>query len=328
MLVIKANQANPTFNETEIDFEWKKYKTPEYWQYRKDWLMVAEKSVLFDFPIHLDIETTSYCNLECVMCPRTIQKKRGIDYLEGNDKEISWELYKKIVDEGAREGLKSIKFQYLGEPLADSLIIRRIKYAKQKGILDTMFNTNATMLDEKMSYDLLNAGIDNVFFSVDSIIPSKYEKIRVGANYDQVVKNILLFMKIKKEKYPHVKTRISMVVLPGTSQKEIDDYKDFWLPIVGAVGFDDWINHSSDNEGEYNPDFICGQPYQRMFVRYDGNCVPCCFDALKEYKMGNIENHTIKEIWLGPLFQKLRDIHKFGDYRDISICKKCIMPHS
>jgi len=315
---------NATYHETTVDEEWKKYRTKEYWEYRKAWEEAPKKLQLTDFPLHLDIETTSYCNLECVMCPRTIIMKKGLDYTE--TKEISFELYKKIVDEGAREGLKSIKLQYLGEPLADSLIIERIRYAKQKGILDVMFNTNATLLTEEMSFKILEAGIDAIFFSVDSIIPEKFEKIRPGASYEIVVKNIINFMRIKKAHFPKVQTRISHVVFPGTPQKELDSFRDYWLPIVGTVGFDAWMNHSTPVDGPYNPDFVCAQPYQRMFIRYDGNATPCCFDALKEYKLGNIETNTIKSIWSGPLFQKLRTLHKAGRYNEIKICNKCLIP--
>jgi len=320
-------EPNETYIETSINNEWKKYRSKEYWDYRKDWEQLPNKQELTNFPMHLDIETTSYCNLECVMCPRTILKDKGIDYIEGENKEISFKLYKKIIDEGAREGLKSIKLQYLGEPLADSLIIERIIYAKKKGIIDVMFNTNCTLLDEEMSIRLLESGIDSVFFSVDSIIPSKFEKIRVGANYETVVKNIKNFMRLKKD-YPHIQTRISIIDFPGTPKKEMDDFRDFWLPIVGTVGFEEWVNYTSPNNGKINPDFICSQPYQRMFIRYDGNACPCCFDAYKEYKMGNVETNTIKSIWLGPLYEKLRRLHRDKRYYEIEICKKCIMPCS
>ena len=171
-------------------------------------------------PVIYNIETTNACNMTCKMCPRTIQMKEGVGYLPENDAEFPMDLYKKIIDEGAENGLCSIKFQYLGEPLADSHIVERIKYAKDKGILDTMFNTNATYLTEEMSHKLLEAGVDDIFFSVDSIIPEKYNKIRIGADYHDVVENIKNFMKIKKEgNYKHVQTRVSMVVLPGTPQE-------------------------------------------------------------------------------------------------------------
>lgn len=331
----KDIKPNPTYTEVRSpDVEWTKYRSKEYWEYRKNWSEYPKNLHVSDFPLHLDIETTSFCNLECTMCPRTIQKNKGVDYLE-KDLEgatvFPLDLYKKIIDEGSENGLCSIKFQYLSEPLSDPHIVERVRYAKEKGIIDTMFNTNATLLDEEMSYKILEAGIDDIFFSVDSIVPDKYNKIRVGAEYQQVVENIKNFMKIKKENgYKKVQTRVSMVVLPGTPEKEVEAYQNFWLPIVGIVGFDEWVNHSL-SRGEYqdyNPNFICAQPFQRIIITYDGICTPCCADDVRAYSIGDVKKNTIKEIWHGEKLQKLRDAHINSRYTDIDICKTCFAPFS
>ena len=42
---------------------------PEYKEYRKMWRETAVNHIKTDFPLHLDIEVTSYCNLACPMCP-------------------------------------------------------------------------------------------------------------------------------------------------------------------------------------------------------------------------------------------------------------------
>jgi len=312
------------------DVIWPEHRSKEYWEYRKKWSDIPKAMQVTDFPIHLDIETTSYCNLECVMCPRTVQANEKIDYFGENDNvEFPMDEYKRIIDEGAENGLCSLKLQYLGEPLADSKILERVKYAKDKGIMDVMFNTNATLLTEEMSHKLLEAGIDDLFFSVDSIIPEKFNKIRIGADYNQVVDNIKNFMRIKQEeKYDHVQTRVSMVLFPGTKTEEIEAYKNFWIPIVGTVGFIEWVNHTTAHGEyeEYNPDFVCAQPFQRMFIMYNGTCTPCCLDAKREYSLGNIHEHTVKEIWHGEELTRMREYQKHGRYREIEICRKCLAP--
>ena len=146
-----------------------------------------------------------------------------------------------------------------------------------------------------------------------------------------VLLNIKNFMKIKNDgNYKNVQTRVSMVVLPGTPKQEIDDYLKFWLPIVGTVGFDEWIDHS-EAHGEYqnyNPNFVCAQPFQRLFVTYSGVCIPCCVDVLREYPVGDINKQSIKEIWHGEPLKKMREAQIKGLYRDIDICKKCYIPFS
>jgi len=296
----------PTYKEVrDENLKWPKLRSAKYWEYRKNWVEYPKKMFV------------------------SIQMKEGSGYLPENDAELPMDLYKKIIDEGAENGLCSVKLQYLGEPTADSYLTERIKYAKDKGILDVMFNTNATLLTEELSHKILEAGIDDIFFSVDSIIPSKFNKIRVGADYYQVVENIKNFIKIKNEGgYDHVQTRTSMVLLPGTKDSEVEEYVNFWKPLVGIVGFDEWVDHSSGHGEyeEYNPNFVCAMPFQRMFILYDGICTPCCVDVKRGYVIGDANKTPIKEIWNGERFTKLRGAHMNGNYRDIQICKECYVP--
>ena len=71
--------------------------------------------------------------------------------------------FKKIVDEGATNGLYAIKLGYLGEPLICKDIVKMVAYAKDKGIVDVMFNTNGALLTKSMSEKLIKAVIDKIF---------------------------------------------------------------------------------------------------------------------------------------------------------------------
>ena len=270
----KQMNINGSYSEVRIpDLEWPKHRSARYWEYRKNWEEYPRKMIISDFPLCLDIETTNLCNLRCGMCPRTIQIDNGT-YADIGTMDMN--LYKKIIDEGEENGLCSIKLQYLGEPLLDKYICERIKYAKDHGVEDVAFNTNATELTEEMSHNILEAGIDGIYFSVDSMDPETFHKIRPGSDFHVVVNNIKNFMKIKNEgDYKHVQTRVSMTVMPG-NEHEVEPYKKYWLPIVGQVGFGQWIEHVSTagEVADYNPDFVCSQPFQRMFVLCDGVCTP------------------------------------------------------
>lgn len=324
MAQLKIVKPNCSYGEISIpELEWKKHRSKEYWEYRKKWTEIPQKQITTDFPINLDLETTSVCNLLCPMCPRTIKIEDGTFSEVGH---MSMDLYKKIIDEGSKKGLCSIKMMSLGEPLLDPYIVKRIKYAKDKGIIEVMFNTNATNLNEEMTHKILEAGLDSIFFSIDGL-KEQYEKIRIGAHYESVVKNIENFLRIKEDGgYKHVQTRVSMVVMPGM-EKIIDEYTKIWLPKVGQVGFGEWLVRTSDSdEKDYNPDFICAQPFQRMFVLEDGICTPCCLDDGRGYVLGDANKNTISEIWHGERAEAMRSAQKNGRYYDIDICKKCPMP--
>ena len=71
---------------------------PEYKDYRKMWRDTAVKHIKTEFPLHLDIEVTSYCNLACPMCPRTHRVELG----KWQNKMMKFDTFKKIIDEGAK----------------------------------------------------------------------------------------------------------------------------------------------------------------------------------------------------------------------------------
>ena len=77
---------------------------PEYKEYRKQWRETAVSHIKTEFPLHLDIEVTSYCNLACPMCPRTHRVQLG----KWENRMMKLETFKKIIDEGTKKGLKAI----------------------------------------------------------------------------------------------------------------------------------------------------------------------------------------------------------------------------
>ena len=175
---------------------WESLLPPEYWEYRDKWEENPKHRVVGAFPIHLDIEATSACNLKCTMCPRTDMIKGGTFW---KIQRFDFDTYKRLIDEGVQNGLCSVKYNILGEPTLNPRLIDMIQYAKQAGVLDVMFNTNATRLDEKLSRRLIASGLDQLFFSFDSPERGNFNRIRMGADFDTVLTNIKRFMDLRAE---------------------------------------------------------------------------------------------------------------------------------
>ena len=86
-------------------------RSEAYKEYRKQWYENPVKHKLNNLPLHLDIEATSACNMLCTMCSRTEMINDGTFW---KVEHFNMEKYKKIVDLGAKNGLKSIKFSNFG----------------------------------------------------------------------------------------------------------------------------------------------------------------------------------------------------------------------
>ena len=114
---------------------------------------------------------------------------------------MSFDTFKKIIDEGAEYGLRAIKLNSggRGEPILNKSLPEMVAYAKSKGIMDVYFNTNATLLTHDIGTKLIEAGLDRISISLEGTDANMYEKYRVGASFEKVLKNIKEFIKLRDE---------------------------------------------------------------------------------------------------------------------------------
>lgn len=318
---------NSTYHEVINDFarQWESRKSDEYKEYRRMWVDNPKNFILRSAPLHLDIEPTSACNLKCPMCPRTVilndpEKKKNFHIAT-----MKLETYKRLIDEAVEIGVYSVKLNWLGEPLVHPDIVEMVRYAKEKGIIDVMFNTNAVLLTEKMTKDLILAGLDKLFFSFDSPFKEKYESIRVGADFEVTLENIKRVVKLRESMgKTSPLTRVSMVLMEE-NKDEYEKFVELFKDIVDTVAYVEYRaplgeEHSLDKSVT---DFACSQLWQRMFIAADGDVIVCCTDSEKGYLAGNIHNDTIKNIWNNPEYSQIRDFHENGQYYKVDICRKC-----
>ncbi len=139
-------------------------------EYRRKWENWPRHFKVGTFPLFIDIETTSACNLKCDFCATTYRgKKVKKGFIEPS-------LVTKIIDEGAKNGLYGVKFNIRGEPLLHPEIIKFVRYAKKKGLVDVYFNTNAMPLTAKIAEGLIGAGLDRISITIEGHTKNVYER--------------------------------------------------------------------------------------------------------------------------------------------------------
>jgi len=287
-----------------------------YREYRKKWNEWPETCNYGEFPLHLDVEPTNACNLRCPFCATTYNK-----YTKGFMEEKIW---KQILDEAGKNDLYSLKFTFRGEPLLHKDLARMVSYAKDVGILDVYFNTNALRLDEATIRSLLDAGLDRISISFEGFTKEVYEKYRVGSTFEKVVHNIELLKKIKEElglKSPLV--RIQTVLVPEIQGME-EQYAAFWSPIVDEVAYLD-MKSEADNPDHRGIiyDWGCPMLWQRMTITWDGKILPCIHDIFEWDSFGKIKDISIKEAWSSSKENLYRNLHRQGKAHEIQRCDRC-----
>lgn len=139
-------------------------------------------------PLFLHIEPTGACNLKCQMCPRTESITREMRHM-------SYDLFTKILDSVNPIIVALVGF---GEPMVNPQTLDMVRYAVKKGVT-TRISSNATLLNKKKSREIIQAGLHQIWFSIDSPDQVNFAAIRVGAQLDQVVQGIKEFIDISKE---------------------------------------------------------------------------------------------------------------------------------
>lgn len=140
------------------------------------------------YPAGLFLEPSANCNLKCTTCVT-------VDYRTRNKGFMDFEKFRQTVD--------AVRPVYLvlggyGEPTLNKNYLDMIRYAKSKRI-SVKSVTNATTLNEKMAEDIVASGLDLLNISLDGATKETFEKIRKGASFDVVVRNIKLIVAAKKK---------------------------------------------------------------------------------------------------------------------------------
>ena len=127
---------------------------------------------------------------------------------------MEWDLYTSIIDEIAPFA-EAVVLHSWGEPLLHKRIMDMIAYAKERDLwVET--STNATQLTEEVARQLLDAGLDRIYLSMDGLTKETYEKVRVKGNFEEVLGNIERFLDLKHELGSPIEADIQIVRLSET----------------------------------------------------------------------------------------------------------------
>jgi MoaA/NifB/PqqE/SkfB family radical SAM enzyme len=131
------------------------------------------------YPWCIEVETSTACNLKCIICEHT--------YWHEPPKFMTFDQFKHIVDQFPR--LKRVGATGIGNAFINPDYLRMLEYLKNRNCYVEIFDSFAS-LQERDIQALADLGIDKLWVSFEAATKETYEKIRVGARFEQTIANI------------------------------------------------------------------------------------------------------------------------------------------
>jgi hypothetical protein len=297
----------------------------EYRAYRRLWHDLPRRREVRDYPLLVDLETVSRCNLRCPMCPTVTDEfveKRVKPFKKG---QIDFSLVEKVIAEVAGR-IYSLRLSWIGEPTMHPRLVDAARLAKQSGIKEVSFLTNGSKLHLDYFKDLLDAGVDLITVSIDGM-GETYNQIRKPLKFEETLKklaDISAFKTVNGLEKPLIKIQ---GVWPAIREAPEAFYNTF-APIVDFIAFNPLIDYlHKDHDILYEDDFTCPQHYQRVVVGSNGKASMCSSDDFMDVDVGDANTQTIYEIWHGEKLNRVRAIHEERDgFKTLKPCAACFYP--
>lgn len=145
-----------------------------------------------DWPSMLELELSNQCNLACVMCHGRLSSRirREREHLPPLDSPFDERFVEQVAE--LLPHLRELRFNG-GEPLMQPIVHQITeRVGDLRPDLKVTIATNGTVLNSKVQRMLDRCNI-HINLSIDSLVPERYEAIRVHSDFDLVMRNFATF---------------------------------------------------------------------------------------------------------------------------------------
>lgn len=285
-----------------------------------------------EFPSQILMDITEVCNLACVHCPHPDFKRSahyGARYMDPA-------LNTKMVDEVRAHGhgiTQFIRYASNGEPLVHPRSYDMLDEAVQHSGVFVTLTTNGTIMNEKRTRKLLEAGVHMIDISLDAFSPETYAKIRVRGDLNVTRTNVLRLLDWARDQKSQTKVVVSYVEQLA-NRHETAIFEQYWRD-QGASYVVVRRLHSCSGakvdladlrrrvQREALPRRPCLYPWERIAVNARGDLAFCPSDWVHGSYIADYATTTIRETWQGEFYRRLREAHLSNQFSAHSFCGQC-----
>jgi radical SAM protein with 4Fe4S-binding SPASM domain len=287
---------------------------------------------MFDLPPVVRIEPASSCNLRCLHCPTGLgESPKGLMTEDTFDK-VLIDLYRYASQ------VRTVVLYHGGEPLLNVDLGKMIASVKSCGVPRVKLVSNGKLLNQFRAMMLIESGLDEIEFSIDSIGADESEGIRRRSDAAQTIANVNLLRNLVVAKKSHLKISIS-------TTQFVDDYEIDSLENLFPSPIPKWLSDlfpgleikstwavqwpggfPGDRKIAFrdlrvNKPKTCSLLNETITVRSNGDVVVCCYDLTGLSNLGNVNVDSLSTIWKSEGYKIFRDNFEKGVYPEP--CKSC-----
>jgi radical SAM protein with 4Fe4S-binding SPASM domain len=322
---VPINKGNYSMDTPEREALFEKYRgegwEAEYAEYRRNWIEFPQAQFVSEYPLLVDIELSSVCNLTCPMCYTiTDEFKKHV-----NVTRMTWDLYTRIIEEIGGK-VPAIRLSLRGEATLHTKFVDAIRYAKDRGIKEVSTLTHGGKLTLPYFEKIAKAGIDWITISADGV-GATYEKIRGPLKFDDLLGKIKAIKRYKDEHGLHRPVIKVQGIWPAV-REDPKAYYDTFAPYADLVAFNPLIDYlGNDTHIEYIENFSCPQQYQRLVIGADGLVMKCSNDEENREVIGDVAKESVHAVWHGEKMNRVRELHtRPRGFMQSAVCRKCYLP--
>lgn len=295
-----------------------------YRENRRQWTDFPRSQTVADYPLLVDLELSSLCNLRCPMCYTITDPFKA----KVNARLMDFDLFRRIVDEIGGK-VFAIRLSLRGEPTMHPRFVDAIRYAKDHGVREVSSLSNGSKLRSRdFCREVVEAGLDWLTVSADGV-GATYEKVRGPITFPQILQNLRNLREVKQE-LGRQKPVVKVQGIWPAMQKDPDAYYEAYAPLSDLVAFNPLVDYMREIPEEilaYEEGFCCPMLYQRLVIGADGTAMMCSNDEENDHPVGDANRQSIHEIWHGEALEAFRAVHRESEgFKRVDICRRCYLP--
>jgi radical SAM protein with 4Fe4S-binding SPASM domain len=249
-------------------------------------------SKLRNLPEVFAFESTNYCNLRCVMCPRGEP-----DIMERSLGSMTDDLFAKILDD-IDFYKEPCWFHWFGEPLMNPRLFHQIEMAKSKGVPDLGISTFT---------------FERVCENARGFLDLRKQ---LGRSKPKVTLSIIVMEETKSQLEPFKQTWLAA----GADEimfKPFVTWGNQDPQFVQLASINSRVEHQQRLR-----EHPCFMLWESVVIAWDGRVVPCCYDFDASVTLGDLKKQSLREIWNGEAYVAMRT-KELNGCNDKSLCRNC-----